>query len=72
MDEPTAKTKWCPMARMAGGHNAFNQDADGRPMSKCIASGCMMWRKDGMDEDDTGRIVDSGYCGLGGKPRSGW
>jgi hypothetical protein len=64
MTEQEAKTKWCPMANIAVvGSHGYNRDTLGDPanVSYCIASDCMMWRKDP-------KYGDSYYCGLGGKP----
>ena len=45
--EDEAKTKWCPMARMASGNRSCNRyDVEHLPLPRgsfCIASACMMW-----------------------------
>ena len=71
MKEVDAKTKWCPLVRIfvagdywqsSNGKDKFLGSMDGnlRPLTKCIASGCMMWQwtSDGRD---------SGFCGLKNK-----
>jgi hypothetical protein len=62
--EEEARNKWCPFARVhtpdRTGSTAANRDFDGlRRGSQCIASDCMMWRKDSQS---------TGYCGLAGRP----
>ena len=76
MTEDEAKTKWCPMIRFAGAGNPVNggvwstnrgDDPGDIGATKCLASGCMMWRWTFIDE----ALTDSkthGYCGLAGKP----
>jgi len=62
MTEEEAKTKWCPQARVAAVEgDGPNRRYDGAPIrgSLCLASGCMMWRKDSQS---------TGYCGLAGRP----
>ena len=67
MTEDEAKTKWCPMARLASGGGSVNRyyvgGMGGGPTtgSNCIASGCMMWRETSSQH---------GYCGLAGRPRA--
>jgi hypothetical protein len=73
MTEEEAKKMWCPMARVEL-YNAFaaNRErlvyrGDGRGFTtpkgldacRCIASDCMMWRKDSQT---------TGFCGLAGRP----
>lgn len=68
MTEKEARTKWCPIERAALGNNRFKTDAknDGghaigaADACLCIASACMMWRREWGSE--------KGYCGLAGKP----
>lgn len=75
MKEEKAKTKWCPMVRVAdcGAENAsavnrlHQQEA---PTTQCLASDCMMW----VATDNECEPVNStsastvskpaGYCGL--------
>ena len=68
MTEDEAKTKWCPLVRLfpAGDYWQSTNGVDlmmgtahdMRPLTRCIASKCMMWR----------HLPGSrGYCGLGGK-----
>lgn len=75
MTEEEAKTKWCPMARVAlNGCNQYvagNWDSRGiseveqHDYFKCIGSGCMMWRPHGPKESLAG---EHGHCGLAGAP----
>lgn len=70
MTEQDARTKWCPMVRTMLGH--ANQEWQGISITNrgetfsgpqnclCIASECMMFRKDP-------KYSDSYYCGLGDK-----
>lgn len=55
MDEATAKTRWCPMVRVASskdpGSAAINTPIERRKVAAssgawchCIGSACMMWR----------------------------
>lgn len=59
MTEDEAKTKWCPMARPDNQTAANRRYVDGEAMknSRCLGSGCMMWRWSGKT---------TGYCGLAG------
>ena len=63
MTEEEAKTKWCPMVRMnlcyEAGKEVGSWNRDGGDCM-CIASDCMMWRRDK-------KYSDEYYCGLGGK-----
>jgi len=64
MTEDEAKTKWCPMVRtgltvgMAVNHHVdMNPGGQGvHDETRCIASGCMMWRE----------YRGNGWCGLAG------
>lgn len=66
MTEAEAKTKWCPMVRtglnagMAVNHHV---SGDVHDETRCIASGCMMWRY-----STPNTIADhnkkDGFCGL--------
>jgi hypothetical protein len=58
MTEQEARTKWCPMVRIAVFSTSVNRIKNS-DSTHCIASGCMMWRP---------LPWQSGYCGLGGKP----
>jgi hypothetical protein len=77
--ENDAKALWCPMTRVGDfnlGGTANRPDGS----VNCLASGCMMWRKSGQiglgpngekrdrDMDGRTRWLDTGYCGLAGKP----
>ena len=75
MTEDDAKTKWCPAVRWTKGgfsgdvYTAHNRYVDEKAeeqhgYNRCVASGCMMWRKYIKDSD--GEL--HGYCGLAGKP----
>ena len=76
MTEDEAKTKWCPMVRVANGGSAgFNRNSIGtlrhiEAETHCIGSACMMWRDMFDDQphasDATRRV--RGYCGMAGKP----
>ena len=69
MTEDEAKTKWCPMVRLAplGPGESYkkstNRMGKGDPDSCCIASDCMAWRWFGRGA----ARPDRGYCGLAGK-----
>ena len=76
MDESTAKTKWCPWARVdADEHRpATNRSVMGKPDAgaQCLGSGCMAWRwaLDGEAASRQGVFRPSatdGYCGLAGR-----
>jgi hypothetical protein len=68
--EDKARTLWCPMARLIiDSDGSYNRSETGEPdhprlfvppSSRCLASGCAMWRQ----HDET-----KGYCGLAGPPR---
>jgi hypothetical protein len=70
MTEDEAKTKWCPMVRLAplGPGESYkkstNRMGKGDPDSCCIASDCMAWR---CIDREGWRRPDRGYCGLAGK-----
>jgi hypothetical protein len=92
MTEQEARDKWCPMARVSTyldgnpAESAANRTDEGIPYagSRCIASDCMMWRKQCFARhketgdlypvevlllgDDWETVENHGYCGLGGKP----
>lgn len=66
LSEEEAKKKFCPHMREG---NMVDLQVDGvavnsiwangeRVFANCIASGCMMWRTEGVEEKD------SGFCGL--------
>lgn len=77
MTEAEAKKRWCPMGRglvevgdaslgvAVAAINFFHTNTTTKDTrTRCIASGCMMWR-------DAGKVLDlksGGYCGLAGKP----
>lgn len=74
MTETEAKTKWCPMVRIArptsaevpritGVNRGTNEYAIPTGSVSCIGSACMMFRWTDVVETDSG-----GYCGLAGKP----
>lgn len=77
MTESEALTKWCPHVRTVIGNvskggsieqaligNAYDENRT-RKETCCIASACMMWRKQAYLDENKGW---SGYCGLAGKP----
>ena len=78
MTETEAMNKWCPFARTVesnGGcvvqgtahnrkHHESNRLTFAHP-NNCLVSDCMAWRTDG-GHDSAG--VETGYCGLAGKP----
>lgn len=80
MDERTAKSKWCPMVRHEGeDHGSYNRGGVTDPINaygigqgfgcNCIASACMMWRREkDTYGDDYGKDIpeDRGFCGIGG------
>lgn len=91
MLESEAKEKWCPFARVPGDNvgdgscnrNSYGGDRrcdDAKPISPCIGSACMAWRKTGnakFKDAQTGQLSDQdlsghgewiydGYCGLSG------
>lgn len=74
MNEETAKTKWCPMVRVALNNDGIATNRDTQAITfdphkrfefetRCLASQCMMWRHHANAED-----MPSGYghCGLAG------
>lgn len=81
LPENEAKTKWCPMARnvtttdnAAAATNRDNGEPD--PWSRCLGSGCMMWRwklqahyaNAGAHVSGFSPSTTEGYCGLAGMP----
>jgi hypothetical protein len=59
--EEEATTKWCPELRLEGSNVSLMKTDDiVHNFVKCVASECMMWRKD--------KVINKGYCGKGGKP----
>ena len=66
MTETEAKTRWCPMVRVALPINpppALLAAARAESVSRCIGSGCMMWRALLTQPHKPA----AGYCGLAGK-----
>lgn len=61
MTEEEAHTKWCPMARPV--LNEQTTMASVRDDTRCIASGCMMWRWTPIGRRQQTNL---GYCGLAG------
>lgn len=80
MTEDEAKTKWCPVARVAlPNGSACNRDfetpnlQESHPSfiaaTRCIGSACMAWQYDlTREEASNGYPAASGHCGLTGKP----
>lgn len=80
MNESEAKTKWCPFAnsRAVEVRTTEKQTSmgcmhreDGTGVNiQCIGSECMAWREciDVLHHAETGEFIDTGYCGLAGKP----
>ena len=70
MTEDEAKTKWCPMVRLAplGANESYRYSTNRMNdrirgivrEARCIASDCMAWRW----IDRGGSRQDGGYCGL--------
>jgi hypothetical protein len=76
MDEATARTKWCPFARVGFStkESVINRSAEDKTKHdikgwNCIGSKCMAWRslEDKYREGWESR-AGTGYCGLAGKP----
>lgn len=75
MTEEEAKKKWCPQIRDGGTYHGMiysgiNSAETERKGYDCIASDCMMWRREKDDYgDDYGKGIpdDLGYCGLAGR-----
>lgn len=81
MREEVAKTKWCPETAIAFWFKPEGADMVGMPLgvavnraeghqsiinqTRCLGSGCMMWRT---VKDQNGVDTDRGYCGLAGQP----
>jgi len=60
--EQEARKLWCPSQNE--GHVGWDE-------TRCIASACMMWRREkDTYGDDYGKDIpdDRGFCGLGGRP----
>lgn len=75
MTEDEAKTKWCPMVRVASGPyvpGTYSVGMLDNQEAKCIGSACMMWRylnpDVGVTKQTDGTGNAHGYCGLAGKP----
>ncbi len=76
MTEDEAEKKWCPYAFAASPYGVkLRKNVDGEE-SRCISSGCMMWRltKDFYIEDISNlnsgiykTDETKGYCGLAGR-----
>lgn len=67
MSPEEARTRWCPMAKTAGGANRWSDKDHALPVTcMCIADDCAVWqwsvtpkgaaKQEGMKPD--------GYCGL--------
>ena len=77
MTEDQAKTKWCPMVRVAYSGGSYNRNSlagtahvDTKDI-RCIGSDCMMWGMkyvEQVDERNVSVLVPDYYCGLAGKP----
>lgn len=87
LTESDAKQRWCPMARaeLFGWAICSSEAPRQVPLSadevkrstRCIGSGCMMWRETS-SERGKGRVsgeygygdemLPAGYCGLAGRP----
>ena len=81
MTQKEAKTKWCPMVRLAwalnGGSAGYGNTAitanrwgSGDPLegSLCIGSACMMWQWEIAPYPGDNQDDGIGFCGLAGKP----
>lgn len=69
MTEDEAREKWCPMARVDPPR--MNLKTIRISGARCIASACMMWRRDVGDDQSypkDAKPLRYGYCGLAGKP----
>jgi hypothetical protein len=73
--EEEAKTKWCPEVRTGlvagmavnyhiGGTMGGPHAGEVHEETRCVASGCMMWRW----YDSAGRAPRRGFCGKAGAP----
>jgi len=76
--EEEAKTKWCPMVRVSDGvgyaaENRFCQAGECKhdytaTWHNCIASDCMMWRKEYLGRTENQDVFGkNGCCGLAGQ-----
>ena len=67
MTEEEAKTKWCPMERYHSKSSPTNTEQYNH-MSRCIASGCMMWTEYQCSTENTNyeqiNVWMEGKCGL--------
>lgn len=82
MTESEAKTKWCPLTRIArlihpnaeASHvTTVNRGdfGDARDFCNCIASACMFWRSNGSVNasfQGESRFQETGFCGAAGRP----
>lgn len=72
LTEQEAKTRWCPLAKQGDAFGkesqwvAINRLSDGSPLSLCIGSECMAWRK---AHSDDANGTERGFCGAFGLPR---
>lgn len=60
LTEEEAKKKWCPKA-ISVDYSAQASGNVGALFIPCIASVCMMWRRDR-------QVTEKGWCGLAGPP----
>ncbi len=78
--EDTAKTKWCPFARIDSGmehYPAINRGSSKDDWTYCIGSACMAWRWTPLQRGQYQETIDGvhvqnpgaeGRCGLAGEP----
>ena len=73
LTENEAKTKWCPLIRVAADEDCNRN----MPGTECIASDCMAWRWSNRNKGHTGEsdqygmpieVPVFGWCGLAGRP----